>query len=71
MEAINALDKGVKRIAFVITNMAHWRVRVLLYAIRPDRSKLVPKVLATRRRQPILTTRGTDVPERDDSLGVR
>ena len=31
---------GVKRVAFGITNWTHWRVRVLLYAGRPDWSKL-------------------------------
>ena len=40
VEAINALAKRVKRVAFGITNWTHWRVRVLLYAGRPDWSKL-------------------------------
>ena len=37
---VNALAKRVKRVAFGITNWTHWRVRVLLYAGRPDWSKL-------------------------------
>jgi transposase len=40
VEAINGLAKRVKRVAFGITNWTHWRVRVLLYAGRPDWSKL-------------------------------
>jgi transposase len=40
VEAINNLAKRVKRVAFGITNWTHWRVRVLLYAGRPDWSKL-------------------------------
>ncbi|MFP4636514.1 MAG: ISL3 family transposase [Nitriliruptoraceae bacterium] len=40
VEAINSLAKRVKRVAFGITNWTHWRVRVLLYAGRPDWSKL-------------------------------
>ena len=32
--------KRVKRVAFGITNWTNWRVRVLLYAGRPDWSKL-------------------------------
>jgi transposase len=40
VEAINNLARRVKRVAFGITNWAHWRVRVLLYAGRPDWSKL-------------------------------
>jgi transposase len=39
-EAINNLAKRIKRVAFGITNWTHWRVRVLLYAGRPDWSKL-------------------------------
>ena len=39
-EAINNLTKRIKRVAFGITNWTHWRVRVLLYAGRPDWSKL-------------------------------
>jgi hypothetical protein len=37
---INGLAKRVKRVPFGITNWTHWRVRVLLYAGRPDWSKL-------------------------------
>jgi hypothetical protein len=40
VEAINNLAKRIKRVAFGITNWTHWRVRVLLYAGRPDWSKL-------------------------------
>jgi transposase len=40
VEAINGLAKRIKRVAFGITNWTHWRVRVLLYAGRPDWSKL-------------------------------
>jgi transposase len=40
VEAINGLAKRVKRVAFGITNWTYWRVRVLLYAGRPDWSKL-------------------------------
>jgi len=40
VEAINNLAKRVKRVAFGITNWTHWRVRVLLYAGKPDWSKL-------------------------------
>jgi transposase len=40
VEAVNSLAKRVKRVAFGITNWTHWRVRVLLYAGRPDRTKL-------------------------------
>jgi transposase len=40
VEAINGLAKRVKRVAFGLTNWTHWRVRVLLYAGRPDWSKL-------------------------------
>ena len=39
MEAINALAKRAKR-DLGITNWTHWRVRVLLYAGKPDWSKL-------------------------------
>ena len=37
---MNGLAKRVKRVAFGITNWTHWRVRVLLYAGRPDWTKL-------------------------------
>ena len=40
VEAVNNLAKRVKRVAFGITNWTHWRVRVLLYAGRPDWTKL-------------------------------
>ena len=40
VEAVNALTKRVKRVAFGLTNWTHWRVRVLLYAGKPDWSKL-------------------------------
>ena len=40
VEAVNNLAKRIKRVAFGITNWTHWRVRVLLYAGRPDWSKL-------------------------------
>ena len=40
VEAINGIAKRVKRVAFSLTNWTHWRVRVLLYAGRPDWSKL-------------------------------
>ncbi|MTV25153.1 ISL3 family transposase [Nitriliruptoraceae bacterium ZYF776] len=40
VEAVNNLAKRVKRVAFGITNWTHWRVRVLLYAGKPDWSKL-------------------------------
>ena len=33
-------SKRIKRIAFGMTNFTHWRIRVLLYAGRPDWSKL-------------------------------
>ena len=39
-ETMNGLAKRVKRIAFGMTNFRHWRIRVLLYAGRPDWSKL-------------------------------
>jgi hypothetical protein len=39
-EAINRLAKRIKRVAFGLTKWTHWRVRVLLYAGRPDWSKL-------------------------------
>ncbi|MEX2374577.1 MAG: transposase [Dehalococcoidia bacterium] len=42
VEAINNLTKTVKRVAFGITNWTHWRVRVLLYAGKPDGSKSSP-----------------------------
>ncbi len=40
VEAINNLAKRIKRVAFGLTNWTHWRIRVLLYAGRPDWSKL-------------------------------
>ncbi|MTV27961.1 transposase [Nitriliruptoraceae bacterium ZYF776] len=40
VEAINGLAKRVKRVAFGLTNWTYWRVRVLLYAGKPDWSKL-------------------------------
>jgi transposase len=40
VEAINNLAKRIKRVAFGITNWTHWRIRVLLYAGRPDWTKL-------------------------------
>jgi transposase len=40
VEAINNLAKRIKRVAFGITNWTHWRVRVLLYASKPDWTKL-------------------------------
>ncbi|HEX2028625.1 MAG TPA: transposase [Nitriliruptorales bacterium] len=39
-EAANNLAKRIKRVAFRMTNFVHWRVRVLLYAGRPDWTKL-------------------------------
>ncbi len=36
----NNLAKRVKRVAFGIVNWQNWRVRVLLYAGKPDWSKL-------------------------------
>ena len=35
-ESMNNLIKRVKRVAFGITNFRNWRIRVLLYAGRPD-----------------------------------
>jgi len=40
VEAINNLAKRIKRVAFGMTNWTHWRIRVLLYAGRPNWSKL-------------------------------
>ncbi len=40
VEAINNLAKRIKRVAFGLTNWTHWRIRVLLYAGKPDWSKL-------------------------------
>ncbi len=40
VEAINNLAKRIKRVAFGMTNWTHWRIRVLLYAGKPDWSKL-------------------------------
>ncbi|WP_157041628.1 hypothetical protein [Nitriliruptor alkaliphilus] len=37
---INNFAKRIRRLAFGITNWAHWRVRILLYAGKPDWSKL-------------------------------
>ena len=37
---MNGLAKRIKRVAFGMTNFRHWRVRVLLYAGKPDWSKL-------------------------------
>ena len=39
-ETVNNLAKRIKRVAFGITNWTHWRVLVMLYAGRPDWSKL-------------------------------
>ena len=39
-ETLNGLAKRIKRVAFGMTNFVHWRIRVLLYAGRPDWSKL-------------------------------
>jgi transposase len=39
-ETMNGLARRIKRIAFGMTNFVHWRIRVLLYAGRPDWSKL-------------------------------
>lgn len=39
-EALNNLAKRIKRVAFGMTKFAHWRIRVLLYAGRPDWPKL-------------------------------
>jgi transposase len=39
-ESMNNLSKRVKRVAFGMTNFVHWRIRVLLYAGRPDWSLL-------------------------------
>lgn len=40
VEAIDNLAKRIKRVAFGLTNWTHWRIRVLLYAGKPDWSKL-------------------------------
>jgi transposase len=40
VEAVNNLAKRIKRVAFGITNWTHWRIRILLYAGRPDWTKL-------------------------------
>ena len=41
MALCRALDLDtIKRVAFGMTNFRHWRIRVLLYAGRPDCSKL-------------------------------
>jgi transposase len=39
-ETMNGLIKRIKRVAFGMTNFVHWRIRVLLYAGRPDWAKL-------------------------------
>jgi transposase len=39
-ETMNGLAKRVKRVAFGLRNFVHWRVRVLLYAGKPDWTKL-------------------------------
>ncbi|MBW3579166.1 MAG: ISL3 family transposase [Actinobacteria bacterium] len=46
-EAANNLAKRIKRVAFGMTNFVHWRVRVLLYAGRPDWTKLATITPAT------------------------
>ena len=33
---MNALAKRIKRVAFGMTNFRNWRIRVLLYAGKPD-----------------------------------
>jgi transposase InsO family protein len=38
--SMNGLAKRVKRAAFGLRNFTHWRIRVLLYAGKPDWSKL-------------------------------
>ena len=45
-ETMNALCKRIKRIAFGMTNFTHWRIRVLLYAGKPDWSNLPTAVPA-------------------------
>jgi transposase len=45
-EAVNNLLKRVKRVAFGFTNFRHHRIRVLLYAGRPNWSPL-PHVTAS------------------------
>jgi transposase len=39
-ETMNGLAKRIKRIAFGLRNFVHWRIRVLLYAGKPDWAKL-------------------------------
>jgi transposase len=39
-ETMNGLCKRIKRVAFGMTNFVNWRIRVLLYAGRPDWSLL-------------------------------
>jgi transposase len=39
-EAMNNLAKRIKRVAFGMTNFRNWRIRVLLYAGRPNWSLL-------------------------------
>ncbi len=36
----SGLRKRIKRVAFRMTNFRNWRIRVLLYADRPDWAKL-------------------------------
>ncbi len=35
-ESMNNLTKRIKRVAFGMTNFRNWRIRVLLYAGRPN-----------------------------------
>ena len=39
-ETMNGLAKRIKRVAFGLRNFTHWRIRVLLYAGKPDWTKL-------------------------------
>ena len=39
-ETMNGLAKRIKRVAFGMTNFHNWRIRLLLYAGRPDWTKL-------------------------------
>jgi transposase len=39
-ETMNGLAKRIKRAAFGLRNFVHWRIRVLLYAGKPDWTKL-------------------------------
>lgn len=45
-ETMNGLAKRIKRIAFGMTNFIHWRIRVLLYAGRPNWSLLATVIPA-------------------------